>query len=37
MKAAIELYRAHRAQFWREFALVLAILAMLPFVACLGV
>lgn len=36
MRTAINLYRAHRAQFWREFALVLAILAMLPFVAALA-
>ena len=36
MNTAINLYRANRAQFWRELALVLAIMAMLPFLACLA-
>lgn len=35
MKIAMNLYRANRAQFWREFALVLAILAMLPILAAI--
>jgi hypothetical protein len=36
MKTALELYRANRAQFWRETALVLAMVAMLPVLACIG-
>lgn len=36
MTAAYAIYRAHRAQFWREMAVVLAVVAMLPFVACLA-
>jgi hypothetical protein len=36
MKTALALYRANRAQFWRETALVLAIVAMLPVLACIG-
>jgi hypothetical protein len=36
MKTALELYRANRAQFLREFALVLAIVAMLPVLACIA-
>lgn len=36
MKTAINLYLAHRAQFWRETALVLVIVAMLPILACIA-
>jgi hypothetical protein len=36
MKTVLEIYRANRAQFWRETALVLAIVAMLPVLACIG-
>ncbi len=36
VNTALSLYRAHHA-FWRDLAIVLAVLGMLPFVACLGV
>jgi hypothetical protein len=36
MKTVWTLYRANRAQFWRETALVLAIVAMLPVLACIA-
>jgi hypothetical protein len=35
MKTAWTLYLANRAQFWRETALVLAIVAMLPVLAAI--
>lgn len=37
MKNALAIYRANRTEFWTGLALVLAIVALVPFVACLGV
>lgn len=32
----LDLYRANRTEFWTGLALVLTIVALVPFVACLG-